>query len=173
MLGLEKTIAALDHDVKVCRSVTHYPPESELIRIIRAHAPEVVFLSFADVERAQEIVAILEKEIAGLQIIAIHHQVDVTILRETMRLGIREFVAEPFDLRLLCESLGNVKRSWIAARLSSRSRTKSYVPPVESGCRNYHAGFEHQFRYVAAGQYPGCTLRFRPEFGNAPVSSAP
>jgi pilus assembly protein CpaE len=69
----------------------------------------VVFLSLDDIENAQETVKILENEVAGLQIIAIHRFCDAAILRETMRAGLREFLAEPFDLSALKEVLGNVK----------------------------------------------------------------
>jgi len=107
--SLEEAIEAIDRDVTVCRTAGFYPPPVDVVRMLRAHAPEVVFLSFEDIEQAHEIVSTLETEVSGIQIIAIHHQCDVGILRETMRAGIREFLAEPFELSQLLDSIQNVQ----------------------------------------------------------------
>jgi pilus assembly protein CpaE len=44
-----------------------------------------------------------------LQIIAVHRTCDSQILRETMRLGIREFLADPFERALVMDSVNHVK----------------------------------------------------------------
>ena len=91
------------------RTVHRYPNAIDLVRTLRAHAPEVVFLSFESVEKAVEVVRFLESEAEGIQIIAIHSHVDANLLRETMRAGVREFLAEPFARESILEALKTVQ----------------------------------------------------------------
>lgn len=106
---LEEAVGGLSDEVTVCRTIDRYPAALDLVRTLRAHAPEAVFLSFEDVARAAEVVKFLETEASGLQIIAIHHVCDAPLLRETMRVGVREFLADPFDRHSLIDTLRNVK----------------------------------------------------------------
>ncbi|HLW75322.1 MAG TPA: hypothetical protein VKS01_00030 [Bryobacteraceae bacterium] len=105
---LEAAIKATG-EVSVGRTLDRYPTGIDLVRTLRAHAPEVVFLSFESLERAQEVVKFLETEAEGIQIIAVHRQLDPKLLRETMRAGVREFLSDPFDPQAVLESLSTVK----------------------------------------------------------------
>lgn len=96
-------------DVTIARVLHRYPNAIDLVRALRAQAPEVVFLSFESLEKAQEVVKFLETEAQGLQIIAIHRQLDARLLRETMRVGVREFLTDPFDRQSMLESLASVQ----------------------------------------------------------------
>ncbi len=96
-------------EVSVNRVLEQYPAAIDLVRTLRAHAPDILFLNFESLAKAQEVIAFVEKEAAGVQIIAFHRTCDAQILRETMRLGIREFVSDPFDRSLLMDSIGHVK----------------------------------------------------------------
>jgi pilus assembly protein CpaE len=96
-------------DVVVGRKVNCYPNAIDLARSLRAHAPEVVFLSVESLEKAQEMVRFLESEAEGIQIVAIHSRMDAALLRETMRAGVREFLAEPFDRSTILEALKTVR----------------------------------------------------------------
>ena len=108
--SLKKAVGELERFATVSRTLDRYPAAaSDVIRALRAHAPQVVFLSLEDMEKALNTVKILENEVAGLQIIAIHSHCDAAILRETMRAGLREFLSEPFELQALGETLGNVE----------------------------------------------------------------
>ncbi len=104
-----ETAATLTGEIAVNRVLDSYPSAIDLVRTIRAHAPDIVFLSFASLEKAQETVGFIEKQAEGLQIIAIHHTCDAKMLRETMRLGVREFLADPFERSLLLDSIEHVK----------------------------------------------------------------
>jgi pilus assembly protein CpaE len=106
---LETALEPLDGQLAICKTLERYPPATDLIRTLRAHAPEVVFLSFQDVSRAADIVKFLENEAHGIQIVAIHHVCDAPLLRETMRAGVREFLADPFDLPSIIEALHSVQ----------------------------------------------------------------
>lgn len=96
-------------EVTVGRIVDRYPNAIDLIRSLRAHAPEVVFLSFENVQKALEVVRFLETESEGIQIIAIHQSMDPNLLRETMRAGVRDFLAEPFERSVIMQALATVK----------------------------------------------------------------
>jgi len=106
---LEKALSALANELTVSRILLSYPDEGELIRTLRTHAPEVIFLSFEKSELAMKIVERVAQEVEGVQFVAYHRDCDATTLREIMRAGVRELVAEPFELSALVESLRNVK----------------------------------------------------------------
>jgi pilus assembly protein CpaE len=89
----------------VFRTLSEYPSAQNLSRTLRAHAPDVIFLSFAEPDQAEAIVKYLESEAEDAQIIGIHSASDPNVLRTMMRLGVREFVAHPFDGPSLRESL--------------------------------------------------------------------
>jgi pilus assembly protein CpaE len=96
-------------EVAVGRVFDRFPVAIDLVRALRAHAPEVVFLSFELLDKAREVARFLETEADGIQIVAVHRQLDAKLLRETMRAGVREFLADPFDRQSLLESLDAVK----------------------------------------------------------------
>jgi pilus assembly protein CpaE len=60
-------------------------------------------------ESAQEVVSFVEKQAEGVQIVAFHRSCDAKILRETMRLGVREFLSDPFERVLLMDSISHIK----------------------------------------------------------------
>jgi len=106
---LEKALSALANELNVVRILSNYPDEGELVRILRTHAPEVILLSFENSEVAVKIVERVSQEVEGVQFVAYHRDCDAATLREIMRAGVREMVAEPFELSALVESLRNVK----------------------------------------------------------------
>lgn len=95
-------------DVTVARVLHEYVGASDLVRSLRAHAPEVVFLSFESIPKAQETVRCMEKEAVGVQIIGLNRTLDANVLKESMRLGVREFLFYPFEHAGLMDSLRNV-----------------------------------------------------------------
>src|SRR5258708_5342131 len=84
--------------VSVIRSV-------ELTRFVRAHAPHVVFVSMESVSSAGGIQAALQEALSGIQIIAIHRTTEPQLLLDVMRLGIREFLAYPFDRKSVVDAV--------------------------------------------------------------------
>lgn len=96
-------------EVTVGRSLNRYPNAIDLVRSLRAHTPEVVFLSFESLDKAQEAMKLLETEAEGIQIIAVLRQMDSKLLREIMRAGVRDFLSEPFERQAILEALGTVK----------------------------------------------------------------
>jgi pilus assembly protein CpaE len=96
-------------EISCGRTLNRYPNAIDLVRTLRAHAPDIVFLSFESLEKAQEVVKFLETESDGIQIVAIHHELDARLLKETMRAGVREFLADPFEPQAIAESVSQVK----------------------------------------------------------------
>jgi pilus assembly protein CpaE len=125
-----ETAATKTGEVSINRVWNSYPSAIDLVRSLRAHAPEVLFLSFESIEKAQEIVECVEQQAGGVQIIAIHRTCDAKLLRETMRLGVREFLADPFERALLIDSIGHVKALLERKPLTTESTTEvfSFLP---------------------------------------------
>jgi pilus assembly protein CpaE len=95
--------------VSVTRTLERFPNALELLRVIRAHAPQVIFVSTESTAKAIEVAKEVEKSVPGVQIVAMSRFCDPQILLEVMRAGIREFVSLPFDRQTLTDVLLRIK----------------------------------------------------------------
>src|SRR5271170_6440441 len=95
--------------VSVTRTLDRYPSGLELLRFLRAHAPQVVFVSTESTVKALEIARDVEKNTPGVQLVAVSRFMDPQILLEVMRAGIREFASLPFDRQTLTDGLIRIK----------------------------------------------------------------
>ncbi len=95
--------------VSITRTLDRYPNSLELLRFLRAHAPQVIFVSTESTTKAVEIAREVEKNTPGVQLVAISRFCDPQILLEVMRAGIREFASLPFDRQTLTEALNRTK----------------------------------------------------------------
>jgi len=95
--------------VAVVRTLNHYPNHMDLVRFLRATAPQVVFLGIESRQHALELAEWIEGQQPGTQIIVINRDSDADALLEVMRAGIREFLSEPFDSGALKEALRRVE----------------------------------------------------------------
>ena len=93
----------------VVRTMDQYPTAVELTRFIRAHAPQVVFLSIQSMAKATDAIQRLQESSPGVQVIAIHRSYEPQLLLDVMRAGIREFLALPFDHTTLTGALERLK----------------------------------------------------------------
>ncbi|MDP3001439.1 MAG: hypothetical protein Q8N47_28400 [Bryobacterales bacterium] len=82
--------------IGVTRNLERYPTALELTRVMRAHAPHVIFVGIADLPKAMELIREVEAAYPGVQFVAIHRVCEQPVLLELMRAGIREFLAPPF-----------------------------------------------------------------------------
>jgi pilus assembly protein CpaE len=107
----EHLISALQASghVTIARTMDRYPTAIDLVRALRAHAAELLFLDFGSIEKAIETVTLLEHEASHVQIVAFHHSVDPDVIQYSMRAGLREFLARPFELPVVMESLARIK----------------------------------------------------------------
>jgi pilus assembly protein CpaE len=76
---------------------------------LRANGTEVVFVDFAEVEKALSIVKLLEAKAGPVQIVAFGEHADPDVLRQSMRAGVREFLVGPFPRSAVMETLSNIK----------------------------------------------------------------
>jgi pilus assembly protein CpaE len=95
--------------VTIARQFDTYPEAADLIRSLRANATEIVFVDFAEVDKALYIVRLLEAKASQVQIVAFGEDADPDILRQSMRAGVREFLLGPFPRQAVMETLANVK----------------------------------------------------------------
>ena len=110
--GLARQLEAavtIPGEIAIARTLDKYPTALDLARTLRAQAPEVVFLSFEAPDQAAEVIKYIESEADGVQIVAVHSVCDAKTLRDTMRAGVREFLAMPFEKASVMDALRNVK----------------------------------------------------------------
>jgi pilus assembly protein CpaE len=106
---LASVLRPLVSDVEILRIIDRYLSAEELTRVVRAHAPQVIFLGFENPMLAVETVRLLETEAPGIQVVATHTTCEPALLRDSMRAGVREFLSEPFDMESVAEALRNVQ----------------------------------------------------------------
>src|SRR5579872_1007439 len=104
---LEKLLSEIG--AHVTRTLDRYPGSLELLRVVRAHAPQVVFVSTESIAKALEIARELEKNTPGIQLFALSRSLDAQVLLELMRAGIREFASLPFDRQALIDALIRIR----------------------------------------------------------------
>jgi pilus assembly protein CpaE len=116
--------------VSLTRTLDRYPSALELLRVLRAHAPQVLFLSTESMTKALDIVREVEKNTPGIQILAISRYCDQQILLELMRVGVREFASIPFDSVGLKESLTRIYEAAETrpASIESTDQVFSFLP---------------------------------------------
>lgn len=117
-------------EVAVLRSVNVYPSGLQLVRLVRAHVPDVLFLAVDDMAYVQEVAQTLEANAPGISLVAIHPTLEPQLLLEVMKLGIREFLSAPFEITALQDTLGRVKEahSRKPAVLDSTDLLFSFLP---------------------------------------------
>src|SRR5438045_4872789 len=71
--------------VEVARIIDRYPAVIDLVRVLRAHAAELLFISFESVQKAQETAQLLEAEASPVQVVAFDRRMDLAVVRESMR----------------------------------------------------------------------------------------
>lgn len=89
--------------IAVVKKVHSYPDASELLRMIRAYAPQVFFVGLESVGQATEVIEWIQRDAPGVQIVATHRTCDPQLLLEAMRIGIREFISLPVNRESLWE----------------------------------------------------------------------
>lgn len=95
--------------VGIVRWVDRYPNTIDLGRTLRAHSPQVVFLGLQDMDAAFETASQIEAAVSGMQIVTFGTNTDPQALIALMRVGIREYLASPFQLRDTMETLTRVQ----------------------------------------------------------------
>ncbi len=92
------------------RVLDRYPAVDDLQRVLRAQAAEILFLSFESAEKARDIVEALQAEGSPVNVVAVHRSASPAVLLETMRMGVREFLTDPFEPQAVTDSLSHVRQ---------------------------------------------------------------
>jgi pilus assembly protein CpaE len=88
----------------------HYPEGDTLSRLVRAWAPEVIFLSMQDGEAADTLSRQITEEFPSIQQIAIHSSQEPSVFRHVLRLRMRELLVSPIGEEEIEHSLDQVAR---------------------------------------------------------------
>jgi pilus assembly protein CpaE len=79
------------------RMVGDYPSEHDVGRMVRAHAPQCIFLCVDRLEEAIRVRGAVERTVSGVPVVAFSRMVNQKTLVELMRNGVREFLPMPFQ----------------------------------------------------------------------------
>ena len=114
----------------IARTVNHYPNELNLVRIIRAVAPQVIFLSIESMDTALEIASFLAEKAPGLHLVALSRSRDPGLLENLIRSEIREILAFPFDRQNVVEAMTRAGQALArkAPGIGSTDRLFSFLP---------------------------------------------
>lgn len=99
--------------VELLAEYDEYPNETQLARLLRVHCPQIVFVSFHYAEDARDLMSGLRREARELPVIGLGGQngeVDLGLLRETVHLGLHDFLVRPFQHEAVQECLRSVKQ---------------------------------------------------------------
>lgn len=96
--------AELEREVVLSHAVAAYPSGGDLARALRTFSPQVVFLSFEQVETATAVMRFLESEANGLPVVGLYGVANPALLLQALRAGVREFLTRPFE----CEQMADV-----------------------------------------------------------------
>jgi pilus assembly protein CpaE len=88
--------ALLRLPVALVQCLEHYPPEAELLRLLRSVAPQAILLSVEELQAAVEVARDVERLAPGTQVLALGEAGSQQVLLEMMRAGVREFLQAPF-----------------------------------------------------------------------------
>ena len=94
--------------VEFTRTLDAYPSPTDLIRMLRGGAVEALFLSLESLETAVSLAKHLGVDAPHVPVIAVLDSLDPVALRETMRLGIRDFLTDPFDHDTVADAITHV-----------------------------------------------------------------
>ena len=100
------------------RAVDTFPEGMRLERMLRAHAPQVVFLCVDHLQNALRVRTGIEETVPGLPLVAFGRNSSQQVLLELMKVGVREFLPTPFDQQRLHELADRVEQRLAEAPLS-------------------------------------------------------
>lgn len=119
----------------VVRSFDRYPDYEELAGFIRAHQPHVIFFDYQNVEQAGALSARLMREQPHLNQVAVNQSCDPGLLLLLMRVGVREFLAPPFDVVQFQELVRRLRDAVQAMPAAVRATDFVYsFLPAKPGC---------------------------------------
>jgi pilus assembly protein CpaE len=103
------TALAAFPEIEIVRQVTSYPKPDDLLRIIRAHSPDCVWISAEDFAQFKALAATIDQRMPGLQVITLAHAADpLELIPKLMHLGVRQLLTSPVTHQKLGETLASI-----------------------------------------------------------------
>lgn len=96
--------------LSISRTLDEYPTPEDLRRVVRAWAPEIVFLNIENLHMAELIARQLEAEFPAIQRVALHASQDVTVLRRVLQLHMTQLLSSPFESTEVGQVLDQLER---------------------------------------------------------------
>lgn len=105
---LRHALEPFRNELAVSAVVEHYPDADEFEKLLRTHTPDALFVNFREAARGVSIARYLERQGSSIQVIAVDRKLDADRMRESMRAGVREYLADPFEADALRETMDRV-----------------------------------------------------------------
>src|SRR5665213_1211413 len=98
-------------EMELVRQMTSYPAPNDLLRIIRAHSPDCVFISAEDFAQFSALAAGIDQRMPGLQVVALIREANLLeLVPKLMHLGVRQLLASPVARDKLAEAIAAIAR---------------------------------------------------------------
>jgi pilus assembly protein CpaE len=125
-----EAVVSPHRNLTLIKVLDHYPLQDTLSRLVRAWAPEVVFLSMEDAEAAETVSLQLSEEFPSIQQIAIHSSQEPAMFRQILRLRMRELLVSPVGEDEIAHSLDQVSLHLEShpAEIGSTKKFFAFVP---------------------------------------------
>jgi pilus assembly protein CpaE len=81
----------------ISRTMDAYPSREDLRRVVRAWAPEVIFLNIESASVTEVVARQLEEEFPAVQRVALHPSQDASTYRRVLQLHMSQLLSAPFD----------------------------------------------------------------------------
>jgi len=116
--------------VHISRSLDNYPTKEDLRRLVRAWAPEIIFLNVESENMAAVIAGQLEAEFPAIQRVALHSSQNASVFRMVLRLHMSQLLASPFERSETIQILDQIQRDLEArpATINSTDRFFAFMP---------------------------------------------
>jgi pilus assembly protein CpaE len=116
--------------LRISRTLDSYPTKEDLRRVVRAWAPEVVFLDIEDEGLAEYVACQLEEEFPAVQRIALHSLQDASVFRRVLRMHMSQLLAAPFGSAEVGQVLDQLEQDLEIrpATINSTDRFYAFMP---------------------------------------------
>jgi pilus assembly protein CpaE len=114
----------------ITRTLDAYPSKEDLRRVVRAWAPEVIFLNIESASVTEVIAHQLEEEFPAVQRVALHPAQDAAVYRRVLQLHMSQLLSAPFEAADVEEVLGQLEQDLEVrpARIDSTDCFYAFMP---------------------------------------------
>lgn len=116
--------------VNILRTMDAYPDKDELCRVVRAWAPEVVFLNIESEAIAESTARYLEEEFPAVRRVALHSNQDASVFKRVLNLRMSQLLTSPFEKADLEDALSQINSDLEArpATINTTDRVFAFLP---------------------------------------------